>query len=61
MRVTPGKGDSSNWIAKNIDARIPLFEGPTGSSGRQRIEFDTPTLPGGTYRIRADLGRSFDG
>ena len=27
VRVIPGKGDTSNWIAKEIDPRIPLFEG----------------------------------
>jgi len=27
MRVTPGSGDSSNWIAHEIDPRLPLFRG----------------------------------
>lgn len=27
VKVIPGKGNSSNWIAHEIDARLPLFEG----------------------------------
>lgn len=27
VRVIPGSGDSSNWIARTIDRRLPLFSG----------------------------------
>jgi hypothetical protein len=27
IRVIPGKGNSSNWIAHEIDSRLPMFEG----------------------------------
>jgi len=27
IRVVPGAGDSSNWIARDIDPRLPLFDG----------------------------------
>jgi hypothetical protein len=27
IKVTPGKGNATNWIATEIDARVPLFDG----------------------------------
>jgi len=27
IQVVPGAGDSSNWITRNIDPRLPLFDG----------------------------------